>query len=109
MFIDDIKLFAKDESELDALIQTVRVVSTDIGMKFGLEKCAMLVMKRGKVTKSDGISGCSKFAQKEYKRRHDCVARALHWDLCRVYDIQTTQEWYEHQPEGVVDKETMKE
>ena len=24
-------------------------------MKFGLEKCAVLVMKRGKVTKSDGI------------------------------------------------------
>ena len=55
MFMDDIKLFAKDESGLDALIQTVRVVSTDIGMKFGLEKCAVLVMKRGKVTKSDGI------------------------------------------------------
>ena len=48
MFMDDIKLFAKDESELDALIQTVRVVSTDIGMKYGLEKCVMLVMKRGK-------------------------------------------------------------
>ena len=55
IFMDDIRLFAKDESELDALIQTVRVVSTDIGMKFGLEKCAMLVMKRGEMTKSDGI------------------------------------------------------
>ena len=51
MFMDDIKLFAKDESGFDAL----RVISTDIGMKFGLEKCAVLVMKRGKVTKSDGI------------------------------------------------------
>ena len=55
MFMDDIKLFAKYESELDALIQTVRFASTDIGMKFGLKKYAMLVMKRGKVTKSDGI------------------------------------------------------
>ena len=45
IFMDDIKLFANDESGLDALIQTVRVVSTGIGMKFGLEKCAMLVMK----------------------------------------------------------------
>ena len=25
------------------------------------------------------VSGCSNLAQKEYKRRHDCVARALHW------------------------------
>ena len=55
MFMNGIKLFAKDESGLDASIQTVRVVSTDIGMKFGLEKCAVLVMKRGKVTKADGI------------------------------------------------------
>ena len=39
MFMDDVKLFAKGESGLGALIQTVRVVSTDIGMKFGLEKC----------------------------------------------------------------------
>ena len=54
------------------------------------------------------VSGCSKFAQKEYKRRHDCVARALHWDLCRMYDIQTAQKWYEHQPEGVVEKENVK-
>ena len=31
IFMDDMKLFAKDESELDALIQPVRVVSTDMG------------------------------------------------------------------------------
>ena len=37
------------------------------------------------------VSGCSKFAQKEYKRRHDCVARALYWDLCQKYEIQTNQ------------------
>ena len=55
MFMEDIKLVAKDERGLASLIQTVRVVSTDIGMKFGLEKCAMLVMKKGKVSKSDGI------------------------------------------------------
>ena len=54
------------------------------------------------------VSGCSKFAQKEYKRRHHCLARALHWDICRVYDIQTTQKWYEHQPEGVVEKGNVK-
>ena len=29
------------------------------------------------------VSGCSNLAQKEYKRRHDCVARALHWDILR--------------------------
>ena len=40
---------------MDSLIQTVRVFSEDIGMEFGIEKCAVLVMKRGKVVKSEGI------------------------------------------------------
>ena len=44
---DDIKLFAKNEKELETLIQTVRIYSQDIEMEFGIEKCAMLVMKSG--------------------------------------------------------------
>ena len=45
---------ASPERGLESLIHTVRVVSTDIGMQFGISKCAMLVMWRGKVTKTDG-------------------------------------------------------
>ena len=48
MYMDDIKLFAKNEKELEALMHTVRIYSQDIGMEFGIEKCAMLVMKIGK-------------------------------------------------------------
>ena len=48
MYMDDIKLFAKNEKELETLIHTVRIYSRDIGMEFGIEKCAMLVMKSGK-------------------------------------------------------------
>ena len=46
--MDDIKLFAKNEKELETLIHAVRIYSQDIGMEFGLEKCATLVMKSGK-------------------------------------------------------------
>ena len=46
--MDDIKLFAKNEKELETLIHAVRIDSQDIGMEFGIEKCAMLVMKSGK-------------------------------------------------------------
>ena len=49
------KLFARSEKALNSLVQTVRVVSEDTGMKFGIEKCAMLVLKRGNIIKSDGI------------------------------------------------------
>ena len=53
--MDDIKLFAKNEKELETLIHTVRMYSQDIGMKFGIEKCALLVMKSGKRHLTDGI------------------------------------------------------
>ena len=33
---------------MDSLVQTVRVFREDIGMEFGIEKCAMLVMEKGK-------------------------------------------------------------
>ena len=38
----------KNEKELETLIHTIRIYSRDIGMEFGIEKCAMLVMKNGK-------------------------------------------------------------
>ena len=53
--MDDIKLFAKNEKRLETLIHTVRIYSRDIGMEFGIEKCAMLVMKSGKRHLTDGI------------------------------------------------------
>ena len=48
MYLDDIKLFAKNEKELETLLQIVRIYSQDIRMEFGIEKCAMLVMKSSK-------------------------------------------------------------
>ena len=51
----DLKLYSRSEKGLDSLVQTVRVFSEDIGMEFGIEKCAMLVMEKGKIVKSVGI------------------------------------------------------
>ena len=45
----------KNEKELETLIHAVRIYSQDIGMKFGIEKCAMLVMKSGKRHLTDGM------------------------------------------------------
>ena len=54
--MDDLKLFAKNEDQIDNLVNAVRVFSEDIKMEFGLPKCGVLIMKRGKVVKSEGIS-----------------------------------------------------
>ena len=54
LFMYDLKLYSRSEKGLDSLIQTVRVFSKDIGKEFGIEKCAMLAMEKGKIVKSVG-------------------------------------------------------
>ena len=49
LFMDDLKLYSRSEKGLDSLVQTVRIFSEDIGMEFGIEKCAMVVMEKGKI------------------------------------------------------------
>ena len=55
LFMDYLKLYSQSEKGLNSLVQTVRVFSEYIGMEFGIEKCAMLVMEKGKIVKSVGI------------------------------------------------------
>ena len=55
LFMDDLKLYAKSEEQTNTLVRTVYVFSTDIGMEFGIKKCGILTMKRGKIIKSEGI------------------------------------------------------
>ena len=55
IYMDDIKLFAKNEKGLETLIQTARIYSQDIRMEFGIEKCAMLVMKSDKRHITEGV------------------------------------------------------
>ena len=55
LFMDDLELYASNEKSLGSLIQTVRVFSNGIGMEFGVEKCLVLTMKKGKMINSDGI------------------------------------------------------
>ena len=69
MYMDDIKLFAKNEKQLETLTHAVRIYSQDIGMEFSIAKCAMLVMKSGKHL-TDGMElpnqeGMRTFGEKE--------------------------------------------
>ena len=51
LFMDDLKLHSQSKKGLESLVQTVRVFSGDIGMEFGIEERAMLLMERGKIVK----------------------------------------------------------
>ena len=55
LYMDNIKLFAKNEKESETLIHAVRIYSQDIGIEFGIEKCAILVMKSSKWHLTDGM------------------------------------------------------
>ena len=50
--MDDLKLYAKNENSLESL-QTSQIFSDD--MECGIDKCATLILRRGKIVKFDGI------------------------------------------------------
>ena len=47
------------------------------------------------------LGECPKLTQKEYRRRYDGVAKALHWNLCGQNEFERYDKWYEHSPENV--------
>ena len=47
--------FEKVKTKIDSLVQTVFIFGEDIGMKFGLQKCGVVILKKGKLIKFDGI------------------------------------------------------
>ena len=65
--MDNLKLYTSNEKSLEVLTQTMRVFSNDIGMKFGVEKCAVLTMKKGNMANSDGITLPNKITIKGLK------------------------------------------
>ena len=54
------------------------------------------------------VSGCSKLAQKEYKRRHDNLGKTVHWKLARKCNFEAGDKWYKHEPETLLENEDYK-
>ena len=48
LYMDDLKLFARNDESLYKLVDTVQRFSDAIQMSFGISKCAKLTIKRGK-------------------------------------------------------------
>ena len=55
LFMDDLKLFGKTQDQIDSLIKTVHLFNSDIGMEFGIDKCGVVIMKRGKLVECNGV------------------------------------------------------
>ena len=53
--MDDSKLYSKSAEQIYFLKQTIQIFSTDIGMEFGIKKCGVLALERGKIVRCEGI------------------------------------------------------
>ena len=81
-------------------------------VKFHVDKtekspfCRMFYEKGESV--SDLVSECSKPAQRDYERRHDNLPRIIHWELCRLYELDRPDKWFEHEPSSVQEMDRTK-
>ena len=51
--MDDLELFGKNKKKIVSSMNTVRIFSEDICMDFGIDKCATVVLRRGKSDKNN--------------------------------------------------------
>ena len=54
--MEDLRIFSRDETELQQELTIVKRFSNDMQMEFGLDICAIAVFKHGKLTRSQIIS-----------------------------------------------------
>ena len=55
-YMDDLKLFAKNDQHLQGLLNIVKQISNDIWMEFGLDKCTKATFFRGKLLQAKNIT-----------------------------------------------------
>ena len=77
LYMDDIKLYAKNERDIDSLIHLTRIYSEDIGMSFGLEKCGQMIARRGKMIKTDRLElPAGRIADIQNSYKYHCIPQA---------------------------------
>ena len=53
--MDDLRFFGKSEDQIESQVQTVFTFNDNIGMEFGLIKCGVVILKKGKLFQFHGI------------------------------------------------------
>ena len=55
LFMNDLQLYGNSEKDAERLINTVKILSKDIAMEFGISKCVYVTMKAGKLVCVGGM------------------------------------------------------
>ena len=57
LYIDDLKVYARNANEMERSRALIEEFSDDISMSFGLDKCAVVHLKAGKISNSPEVKG----------------------------------------------------
>ena len=55
LYMDDLKIYACSDKEMESFVNTVRIFSVDISMEFGFEKYAKVSIKKGKLVVTENL------------------------------------------------------
>jgi len=55
LIIHDLKLYGRNDREIESLVHTVGIFSEDNGMQYGIEKCATIKLQDGKIKHTEDI------------------------------------------------------
>jgi len=90
--MDDIKLYARTERDIDSLKHLTRIYSKEFGMSFGRDKCGRMITKRGKVITTEGVEpqeGTTADVKDSYRYQRQMAT------IRRPHDIERLIQWLE--------------
>ena len=68
----------------------------------------MLGIKKADESIDHVVSGCSKLAQRQQKRRYDNLDKIAHWKLTKKYNFEGGDKQYKQDPESALKNEDYK-
>lgn len=102
LYLDDIRLYARSERDIDSLIHITRIYSKGIRMSFGQEKCCWMIPKRGKMIRTEGaeLSEGNKADVHSYKYLGVPQANGNHKEVTRKDNPQRVRQAWKSQLNG---------
>ena len=96
LFVDDLKLYAKSENKISVVTKKVKEMYEDIGMSWGLEKCASLHVVRGKVSKSEDLPMGAKdsISVMEASDKYKFLGKYENFEQLDTFTFQQAEEEY---------------
>ena len=55
LYMDDLKIYACSDKEMESLVNTIRIFSEDFSMEFGFEKCAKVSINNRKLVATENL------------------------------------------------------